>query len=102
MSRLMRSLIPAALIALPLLHAPAGAAESEVIDITSYLCKDVMRMHYDDRAITLGVLHGYMLGKKNATRFVADDLSKVSDQFIEYCLDHPNEKAMASFEKLAK
>jgi len=102
MSRLIRSLIPAALVALSLLYAPAGAAESEVIDITSDLCKDVMRIHDEDRAVTLGVLHGYMLGKKNATRFVADDLAKVSDQFIEYCLDNPNEKAMASFEKLAK
>jgi len=102
MSRLIRSLIPAALVALSLLYAPAGAAEGEVVDITRYLCKDVMRMGDDDRAITLGVLHGYILGKKNTTSFVADDLAKVSNRFIEYCLDNPNEKAMASFEKLAK
>jgi hypothetical protein len=102
MSRLIRSLIPAALVALSLLYAPAGAAEGEVVDITRYLCKDVMRMGDDDRAITLGVLHGYILGKKNATSFVADDLAKVSNRFIENCLDNPNEKAMASFEKLAK
>lgn len=102
MSRLIRSLIPAAVIALPMLYAPAGAAEGEVVDMTRYLCKDVMRMHEDDRAVTIGVLHGYMLGKKNATSFVVDDLSRVSNEFIEYCLDNPNEKAMASFEKLAK
>ena len=102
MSRLIRSLIPAAVIALPMLYAPAGAAEGEVVDMTRYLCKDVMRMHEDDRAVTIGVLHGYMLGKKNATSFVVDDLSRVSNEFIEYCLDNPHEKAMASFEKLAK
>lgn len=102
MSRLIRSLIPAVLIAVPLLHAPAGAAEGEVVDMTHYLCKDVMRMYDEDRAVTIGVLHGYMLGKKNATSFIADDLAKVSNQFIEYCLDNPNEKAMESFEKLAK
>jgi len=102
MSKLNRFLIPAAFIALPLLHAPAGAAESEVVDMTSYLCKDIMRMSDDDRAVTMGVLHGYRLGKKGATTFVSDDLAKVSNEFVEYCLDNPHEKAMASFEKLAK
>jgi hypothetical protein len=40
-----------------------------------------------------------MKGEKS---FVSADLSKVSNDFIEYCLDNPHEKAMASFEKLAK
>lgn len=102
MSKLIRSLIPVAFFALPLLHAPAGAAEGEVVDMSAYLCKDVMRMSDEERDVTLGVLHGYMLGKKGATSFVSDDLAKVSDEFVEYCLDNPHEKAMASFEKLAK
>ena len=102
MSKLIRSLIPAAFFALPLLHAPAGAAEGEVVDMSAYLCKDVMRMSDEERDVTLGVLHGYMLGKKGATSFVSDDLAKVSDEFVEYCLDNPHEKAMTSFEKLAK
>ncbi|MGB5452261.1 MAG: HdeA/HdeB family chaperone [Sedimenticolaceae bacterium] len=102
MSKLIRSLIPVAFFALPLLHAPAGAAEGEVVDMSAYLCKDVMRMSDEERDVTLGVLHGYMLGRKGATSFVSDDLAKVSDEFVEYCLDNPYEKAMASFEKLAK
>ena len=102
MSKLIRSLIPAAFVALPLLYAPAGAAEGEVVDMTTYLCKDVMRMSDHDHAITMSVLHGYRLGKKGATTFVAADLAKLSNEFVEYCLDNPHEKAMASFEKLAK
>ena len=102
MSKLIRSLIPVAFFALPLLHAPAGAAEGEVVDMTAYLCKDVMRMSDKERDVTLSVLHGYRLGQKGATSFVSDDLAKLSDEFVEYCLDNPHEKAMASFEKLAK
>ena len=70
--------------------------------MTAYLCKDVMRKSGEERAVTMGVLHGYRLGKKGATTFVSQNLAKMSDEFVEYCLDNPHEKAMASFEKLAK
>ena len=102
MSRLIRSLIPAAFFALPVLYAPANATEDEVVDLTQYLCKDIMRMSDEERAVSMGVLHGYRLGMKGEKKFVSADLSKVSNNFIEYCLDNPHEKAMASFEKLAK
>jgi len=101
MSKLIRTLIPFAFVALPMLQGPVGAAEGSMVEITDYLCKDIMRMSDDERAVSLGVLHGYRLGQKGATSFVAADLAKVSDAFVEYCLDNPHEKAMASFEKLA-
>ena len=50
----------------------------------------------------MGVLHGYRLGKKGQTKFDSTVLAKLSNDFIEYCLDNPHEKALASFEKLAK
>lgn len=102
MPKMIRTLIPAVLVALPMLHAPAGAAEGTVVDMSAYLCKDVMRMSSDERAVTMGVLHGYRLGKQGATSFVSEELSKVSTEFVEYCLDNPHEPAMASFDKLAK
>ena len=97
MSQLIRSLIPVALLALPMLHGPAGATAGAELDINDYLCKDIMRMSDQERAVSLGVLHGYRLGKKGATSFVSENLSKVSDEFVEYCLDNPHEKALASF-----
>jgi len=102
MHKLTLALVPAAVLALPFLSGTLNAAEAEVVDMNSYLCKDLMRMDSEERRITLGVLHGYVLGKKGATSFVSDDLSKLSDQYIEYCLDNPQEKALPAFEKLAK
>ena len=102
MSTLIRSLIPSALVAFAMLQGPAVAAEDGVVHINDYLCKDIMRMSDSDRDVSLAVLHGYRLGKKGATSFVSADLSKVTDEFIEYCLNNPQEKALASFEKLAK
>ena len=70
-------------------------------DISSYLCKDVMRESGEERVIALAILHGYRLGKKNTTRYDSEALGQISDKFTEYCLDHPNEKALAAFEKIA-
>jgi hypothetical protein len=43
-----------------------------------------------------------VLGKKDAVSYDPTKLGKVTDEFIEYCLDHPGDKALATFEKLAK
>lgn len=77
-------------------------ATGGVINMKSYLCKDVMRMSGDERDLTLSFLHGYYLGKKAATEYVVGTLGKASDDFIEYCLDHPNDIALDSMGKFLK
>jgi hypothetical protein len=42
------------------------------------------------------------LGKKGVTTFDIQTLAEITDKFMDYCLDNPNEKALASFEKIAK
>ena len=96
------SLVVTAFLTVPLLHATAGAAADEVVDMNSYLCKDIMRMSGEERGLALGVMHGYALGKKGATSFKSDDANALSNDFIEYCLDNPSAKALESFEKLTK
>jgi len=104
MLKLARTLIPVALMALPLLHAPAGATEDEdrVVELNTYLCKDIMRMSGEERSVALAAYHGYVLGKKGATSISIGALNKISNNFIEQCLDNPHEKALATFEKLAQ
>ena len=104
MSKLMKKLAPTAFIVASLfpVHLLAAEAKDNVVDMNSYLCKDMMRMSGEDRAIGLAVLHGYVLGKKGAVSYDTTALSMVTDEFIDYCLDHPNDKALASFEKIAK
>lgn len=96
------SLLVVAATTLPMLQSPAIASEGEVVDMTHYLCKDVMRMTGEERSVTLGVLHGYMLGKKGVTSFAPATASKLSTDYIEHCLDNPADKALAAFEKLYK
>ena len=71
-------------------------------DLSGYMCKDIMRTSGDDREVALALLHGYRLGKMGTTQFDTQILAQATDDFIEYCLDHPNEKALAVFEKLPK
>jgi len=106
MSKIARVFVPFAFITLPLLHAPVGAVEAEdenhVIELNTYLCKDIMRMSGEDRSVALAAYHGYVLGKKGATSISVGVLNKLSNDFVEDCLDNPHEKALATFEKLAQ
>jgi len=79
----------------------AGVTASEPAnpkDLGSYACRDIMRLSGEDREIALALAHGYMLGKQNTTRFDTDTMARTTDAFIDYCLDHPAENALTSFE----
>ena len=99
-----RKLLIAATSAMLLFGGSTAFAEEETSpnDMNDYLCKDVMRLYGEDRENTLAFVHGYRLGKKNTTQFQVDDLTELTDKFIEHCLDNPNDKALAAFEKLGK
>lgn len=71
-------------------------------DLKDSQCKDVMILSGEDREITIAFAHGYMLGKKNTTQYVPEELGKATDNFMDYCLDHPKENALAVFEKFTK
>ena len=82
--------------------AALAAEPSSVRDMKSHSCKDVMRLSGEDREIALALTHGYVLGRKNTTRYEIEVLAEITDKFIEYCLDHPTHNALESFEKIAK
>jgi hypothetical protein len=99
-----RHLFIAATSAMLLFSGATTFAEEETSpnDMNDYLCKDVMRLSGDDRENTLAFVHGYRLGKKGTTQFDVGELTVLTDKFIEHCLDNPNDKALAAFEKLGK
>jgi hypothetical protein len=72
----------------------AFAQQGNSRSVEQYLCKDVMREHGDNRDVAIAFLHGFMLGKSGSSAFDLDDLHKKTTGFIEYCLDHPAEKAV--------
>ena len=112
MTRTIRSPLLAAAAAAHRLVAGHGAAQpaktdravqsDKTDDLENFLCRDVMRMSGEDRVIATSVLHGYTLGKKGTTKYVVADLSKITDSFVEHCLNNPNDKALQAFTKLAK
>jgi len=46
--------------------------------------------------------HGFRLGKMNTTKYEIEDLADLTDRFIDYCLDNPDDKALETFLKLGK
>ena len=80
-----------------------SAAESnEMRRIDQVSCKDIMRTSGEDRVIALALLHGYLMGKRGVTTIDAVAMGQASDQFIEFCLDHPEDGALSTFEAIAK
>lgn len=82
--------------------AAAAAQEDTLSDLNGLKCKDVMRLSGEDRSVTIGVLHGILIGRKGTTRIDAEKLGGATDQFIEHCLDHHGEKALSVMESMTK
>jgi hypothetical protein len=61
-----------------------------------------MREGAGSREIAIAFLHGYLLGKSGTSKFNLAALEKQTDAFIEYCLDHPAEKAEAAMVQAKK
>jgi hypothetical protein len=76
-------------------HAIAVAQDSSARNIEQYTCKDIMRESDDSRTTAIAFLHGFLLGKSGSPAFDVEAMAKQTDSFVDYCLDHPNEKAVA-------
>ena len=92
-----RLALSAAILLVGFSHAFAQQGNSRTIE--QYLCKDVIREHGDNRDVAIAFLQGFTLGKTGSSAFDLDALHKQTTAFIEYCLDHPSEKA---FDAMAK
>lgn len=85
-----------------------GAASTFASESTStkklggYTCKEIMRLSGEDRDIAVTLAHGYVMGKQGTTMFDTDAMAKTTDIFIDYCLDHPTEKALGAFGRSGK
>ena len=73
-------------------HVHAQPAKDRTVE--QYLCKDVMRESGSDRDVAIAFLHGFLLGKAGKSDFNVEILRKQSDEFIESCLQKPNDKAI--------
>jgi hypothetical protein len=83
--------------------ATAFAGElSEPSDLKDFQCRDVMILSGEDREIAIAFAHGYLLGKKNTTRYIPEVLAVATDNFMNYCLDHPHDNALVVFEKFTR
>ena len=104
MSNSLKNLMAAAVTTALLIGGPAIAAEepSAQKDLSTFQCKDLMRLSGSERENSLAFVHGYRLGKMNTTQYDIDALAALTESFIDYCLENPNEKALAAFETLGK
>ena len=104
MSHLLKKMTSAAVAVALSIGGSAIAAEdlSAQKDLSTFQCKDLMRLSGSERENSLAFVHGYRLGKMNTTQYDIEALAAITDKFIDHCLDNPNDNALEAFEKLGK
>ena len=102
MSKSLRNLMTAAVASALFFGGSATLAEepSTQKDLKGFTCKDIMRLSGSERENALAFVHGYRLGKMNTTQYEIEALAAITDQYIDHCLDNPNDNALAAFEKI--
>lgn len=70
--------------------------------VEQYRCKDILRDGGAPREVAVAFLHGFLLGKSGSSRFNIETLMRQTDDFIERCLDNPNEAAMTAMMAVKK
>jgi len=68
-------------------------------NVIQYSCKDIMKLDENTRVLAVTFLHGYNLG---TTKFNRAKLSDASYKFIDYCKDHPKERALSVIGRIVK
>jgi len=77
------------------LTTPPGSAQDNTDrTVEQYTCKDILRESGSNREVAVAFLHGFLLGKSGASKFNIGVLTKQTDDFVDRCLDSPNEKAV--------
>jgi len=78
--------------------APAYAQDTRTIE--QYTCRDILREHGSNRDVAIAFLHGFLLGKSGSSSFQVETLAKQTDEFIDRCIDTPQEKAVTVMMKV--
>src|SRR5258707_363702 len=79
---------------------PILAQDTKDRTVEQYLCKDIMRDSGANRDVAIAFLHAFLLGKSGGSKFNLDAVNKQTDDFVEYCLIHPDEKAVDAMTKI--
>ena len=79
---------------------PVLAQDSKDRAVEQYLCKDIMRDSGANRDVAIAFLHGFLLGKSGGSKFNLDAVHKQTDDFTEFCLSHPDDKAIDAMSKI--
>jgi hypothetical protein len=77
-------------------------AEGIVVDLKTQDCRTLLKMSGGDRDFTIVFYHGFMSGKKNDTVFNGPELSAITDQIYDHCIDNPNDSLLTVFEAKRK
>ena len=71
----------------------SGSSE-DMYAVGEVTCKEVMRLSGDARDEVVSFLHGYLAGEAKKPVIDVVKLGHATDNFLDKCLDSPNDKAL--------
>lgn len=97
------TLISAVSLGAAALGAGGGAiAEERQNDMGGFTCRQVLLAPGDERDLTVVFLQGFFIGKSGGTTFDQATLARATDRFLDGCIDHPDDAALAVMERALK
>jgi hypothetical protein len=69
------------------------------LDLTKLDCRTLLQMNGDERNLTLAFYHGLISGKNDEMVIERTNLSQVTDNVIDYCIDHPQDTIISVFKR---
>ena len=101
---LAKKAIAVAIIALYSISHPGlvNAQDSELIDLGSITCKDVLIASGADRDAVILVVHAYLLGEAGQLKYDDAKLGDATDRFLDACVAKPDTQALAMMRERLK
>jgi len=78
----------------PYVQSGDGLASTEKTDLKTLTCWDVVTLAEDDRAYTMALLYGYVIGAKGHSVIAPQDIQVAIVNSMMKCVDTPDEKVM--------
>ena len=74
--------------------------ESDVVDLQTVTCRDLLASDGEDRKDLLVFMHGYMSGATGTMTVDGSVIAETTDSIVDACIDNPERQLLSVFEEV--
>lgn len=73
--------------------------EGSTVDLESITCRTLFKLDSQEKDNLVIFMHGFLSGKLDETLLDVPELTEVTDQIIDHCIDNPDETLLSAYER---